>query len=90
MTYVMGFVYGMFLGLCFLACAVAHAESHKDGNVLVISKAEKGAKTATVYTVKVNGKEYRIYRGPKGGYFYEIDGKRRYLTAKQKEILNIK
>lgn len=86
-TLVVSFIFAVCACMC---AAHAYGDTVKHGNTLVINKTEKGTKTATVYTVKVNGKDYRVFKGPRGGYFYEVNGERKYLTKKQKEIMNIK
>lgn len=83
----------MCFGVCVLfsttCCINASADTQKKDTMLVVKKAKKGDKTKTVYTIKIDDKVYPIYKGPRGGYFYEINGKRRYLTAKQKQILGL-
>lgn len=53
----------------------------KQGNTFVVTKEKANAtKEAqkSKYTIKVDGKEYALYVGPKGGVYYIKDGKKCY------------
>lgn len=77
------------LAMC-LALAVpsiSEAKIVKRGNQWVqvdstkTKKNKPADKQVGVYTDK-NGKKYPVYQGPKGGYYYIKDGKKRYLPKK--------
>lgn len=93
-TFVIAVLYGVLTAFCVLACC---AEAHADelqGKCIVIQPKVKEVKEDKAkepefigYTIKIDDKEYKIYRGPKGGLFYVVNGKKRYLTKEQKELI---
>lgn len=87
-TFIIAVLYGALTAFCFLgACVSAHADELQ-GKCLIVQKTEKDNKPVdTGYTIKVDDKIYKIYRGPKGGMFYVVDGKKQYLTKKQKALI---
>lgn len=80
-------VYGLLFSYCLVGCC---AEAHADelqGKCIVVSQKSDNKPVDTGYTIKVDGKIYKIYRGPKGGMYYTKDGKKVYLTKKQKALV---
>ena len=72
---------------CLIGCAVqAHADTIQ-GKTIIVEQKSKPQPVLTGYSIKVDGKVYQIYRGPKGGVYYMKDGKKVYLTKKQKALI---
>lgn len=64
-----------------------HAQSvQRQGNTFTVVKekgtANKEAKKSK-YTIKVDGKTYALYVGPRGGVYYMKDGKKMYNVPKE-------
>jgi len=82
--------YGFLFAICILGSYTeARADELQGKCIIVTSQQEKTDKKPvdTGYTIKVDGKIYKIYRGPRGGLYYVVEGKKQYLTAKQKELI---
>lgn len=87
-TIIVAVLYGVLTAFCVIGCCAEARADELQGKCLIVQKAEKDTKPVdTGYTIKVDGKIYKIYRGPKGGMFYVVDGKKQYLTKKQKALI---
>lgn len=71
--------------MCVFSPAAQAAEPVLQGKTIVVENTNKAGNTG--YTIKVDGKLYAIMRGPRGGLYYMKDGKKVYLTAKQKALI---
>lgn len=81
-------VYAILFVICIFGSFVeAHADELQGKCIVVSSEKVDKKPVDTGYTIKIDGKIYKIYRGPRGGLFYVIDGKPKYLTKKQKELI---
>jgi len=56
------------------------------GKTIIVVPVEKKA-TDTGYTIDVDGRLYKVWRGPKGGMYYITKEGRVYLTKKQKALI---
>lgn len=82
----------VFFASVMLFCLFGHAiQAHSDtiqGKCIIVEQKDKQPKPElTGFTIKVEGKIYQIYRGPRGGMYYRKDGKKVYLTKKQKALI---
>lgn len=71
----------------FGSCVKAHADDTLQGKCIVVTQPEKAQQIDTGYTIKVCDKTYKVWRGPKGGCYYIKDGKKVYLTKKQRALI---
>lgn len=71
----------------FGSCAQAHAEDTLQGKCIVVAQSKKTQPVDTGYTIQVDNKTYKVWRGPKGGCYYIKDGKKVYLTKKQRALI---
>ena len=73
---------------CIFSCCIeAHADDTLQGKCIVVTQPIKAQPTDTGYTIKVDGAVYKVWRGPKGGCYYIKDGKKVYLTKKQRALI---
>lgn len=81
----------LFAALCLLcwfgSCTEAHADDTLQGKCIVITQPKKAQPTDTGYTIQVDNKTYKVWRGARGGCYYIKDGKKVYLTKKQKALI---
>lgn len=87
-NYLTAFIYGCLMAFCIIGCcAQAHADEPQLQKKCIVVSTTKATPTDTGYTIKVDNKVYKVFRGPRGGYYYMKDGKKVYLTAKQKALI---
>ena len=73
---------------CFIgSCIQARADDTLQNKCIVVTQPKKAQPTDTGYTIKVDSVVYKVWRGPKGGCYYIKDGKKVYLTKKQKALV---
>lgn len=77
---------GIGLFCLFGSCVEAHADTIQ-GKCIIVEQKSKPQPVNTGYSIKVDGKVYQIYRGAKGGLYYMKDGKKVYLSKKQKALI---
>lgn len=83
-----GALVGALLTILFFASLTTNAQEPKlVDKCIIVEKKENTQPVKTDYSIKVDGKTYPIYRGPKGGLYFIKDGKKVYLTKKQKALI---
>lgn len=79
----------MVLAMLTLTLSVSSQEVKQQGKTFEVTKKErtKSESIATGYTIVVDGISYPIYKGKRGGYYYVIEGKKKYVPAEVKRKL---
>lgn len=57
------------------------------GKTIIVVPVQKIKPVDTGYVIEVEGKTYTVWKGPKGGMYYIVKGKKVYLTKKQKALI---
>jgi hypothetical protein len=81
-------LYAFIMVFCIFGCyAQAHADDTLQGKCIVVTQPKKAQPVDTGYTIKVDSVVYKVWRGAKGGCYYIKNGKKVYLTKKQKALI---
>lgn len=81
-------LYAFIVILCTFSChAQAHADDTLQSKCIVVIQPKKAQPIDTGYTIRIDNKTYKIWRGVKGGYYYIKNGKKVYLTKKQRALI---
>lgn len=74
--------------LCTQAYALPTKKDTLQSKCIVVLQPQKEKPMDTGYTIRdLDGLQHKIYRGPKGGYYYTKQRKKIYLTKKQKALI---